>query len=67
MNMTTEHLKKAACYQRCHYDNKATNDKYRVGDAVMMRINTRQVGNSPKLQPKFDGPYLIMKVLTEKP
>lgn len=58
-----KHLKKAALYQRRHYDNKVTKDKYRVGDAVMMRINT--VGISSKLQPKINGPYFITDVLTD--
>ena len=42
------HLKKAACYQRWHYDHKVTNDSYKGGTAVMMKINTRRVGVSPK-------------------
>jgi hypothetical protein len=59
------HLKKAACYQRSHYDHKVTEGRYEVGGAVMMKVNTRQVGLSPKLQPKYDGPYLITKTLSD--
>lgn len=64
-DVTRTHLKKAACYQRCKYYHKATGDKYRVGDAVMMRIHTRRVGITPKLQQKFDGLYRVATVLTD--
>ena len=63
--MARKHLKKAASYQRRHYDHKVTNEDYSVGAAVMMRVHARRVGVSPKLQPKFDGPYLITKVLSD--
>ena len=59
------HLKKSAYYQRRQYDHKITNEKYTVGAAVMMRVNARKVGVSPKLQPKFDGPLLITKTLSD--
>ena len=51
-----QHLKRSAHYQRRQYDHKVTNENYKVDAAVMMRVNARKVGVSPKLQPKFNGP-----------
>ncbi len=54
-DIARNHLKKAAHYQRNHYELKLTNERYEAGSAVMLRVNTRKVG----LSPKYDGPYLI--------
>jgi hypothetical protein len=50
-----------ACAQRSkeRYDTKAVLIEYKVGDPVWLLREGRQVGVSPKLQRKFDGPYRI--------
>ena len=54
--------KKSAVYQRCNYDHKAHNAGYSRGNVVMARVHSRKMGVSPKLQPKWDGPYIVTKV-----
>ena len=58
-------LKKSACSQRRHYNLKADGTAYEIGSAVMARIGTKTVGLSPKLQPKWDGPYLVTHLLSD--
>ena len=58
-------LKKSACYQSRHYNLKADKAEYDVGGTVMARVGTKKVGLSPKLQPKWDGPYIITHLLSD--
>ncbi len=58
-------LKKSACYQSRQYNLKAEKAKFGIGSAVMVRVGTKKVGLSPKLQPKWDGPYIITHGLSD--
>lgn len=58
-------LKQSACYQRRQYNLKADEATFEVGSAVMIRVGTKKVGLSPKLQPKWDGPYIVTHRLSD--
>jgi len=55
------HLKAYGERQRKYY-NLSTNEKsFKPGDLVYLREKTRKIQVSPKLMPKWRGPYMVVK------
>lgn len=54
-----QHLSHSTKRSKEIYDVKLSFHNYTVGDAVWCLHETRQVGVTPKLEKKFDGPFLI--------
>ena len=52
-------LQKYAERNKAYYDLKGYGEKYKVGDLVYVMKKTRKVGVSPKLDIKWNGPYLV--------
>ena len=47
------------------YDSKVVFHRYKVGDIVWLLMETKKVGISPKLEVGFEGPFVVMKKLSE--
>ena len=60
-----EHLKEAGRRQKKSYDQKSTSVKFEEGQFVWLRKKTREKGLSPKLQPRWLGPYLIVTRMSD--
>ena len=43
------------------YDTKVLQNKYQVGDAVWSLLEARKLGVNPKLEPTYEGPFLVKK------
>ncbi len=48
-----------------NYDQGATEVKFKVGDYVMIKVETRKPGKSKKFQQSFDGPYMVSERINE--
>ena len=59
------HLKEAGCRQKKNYDRKSTTVKFEEGTFVWLRKRTREKGLTPKLQPRWLGPYLIVTRMSD--
>ena len=57
------HLQVAAKRQKSGHDIKMSLNKYKPGDAVWYLAECRKKGLSPKLQPAYEGPFVIRKRL----
>ena len=55
-----EHLKKFGERQKRYYNLSTHGTAYQPGDMVYLRETTRKKQVSPKLMPKWKGPYLII-------
>jgi transposase InsO family protein len=55
------HLKEFGERQRRYYNLSTHGEQYKTGDLVYLREKTRKVGVSPKLMPKWKGPFVILK------
>ena len=47
------------------YDSKLAFHRYSVGDIVWCLMETKKVGISPKLEVGFEGPFVVIKKLSE--
>ncbi|XP_038064778.1 uncharacterized protein LOC119735148 [Patiria miniata] len=59
------HLHKAAKHQKRNYQVAGKPKCLEPGTAVMLTVEQRTVGLSPKLQPRWEGPYLVTEVLND--
>ena len=59
-DLTRKHLKTATERHRDRYDAKANPHLYKPGDLVWYLNEARREGMSPKLQPTYTGPHLIL-------
>ena len=56
-----QHLKQFGERQKRYYNLSLHGEQYRPGDLVYLREKTRKKQVSPKLMPKWKGPYVIVK------
>ena len=54
------HLSLAAKRRKTRYDVKQNLKRYQPGDAVWLRNEKRLEGVCPKLQPAFEGPFVVV-------
>ena len=59
------HLGKATERQKRNYDNRVSNKPYRVGDSVWLHNIRRKKGRNPKLDCPWEGPFLVVSVLSD--
>ncbi len=64
-NKAREVLKQAGRRQKRNYDKKAESKSYQVGSFVWLHNEVRRRGMCPKLQFKWEGPYLVLKKLSD--
>ena len=55
------HLKKFGEKQKRYYNLKVHGEQHKVGDLVYLREKTRKKQVSPKLMPKWKGPYMVVQ------
>ena len=56
-----EQLKAYGERQKKYYNLSTRGELFKVGSVVYMLEKTRKIGVSPKLSPKWKGPYLVLK------
>ncbi|KAL9967721.1 hypothetical protein ACROYT_G026010 [Oculina patagonica] len=59
------HLGRAAERLKRNYDKRVSNKPYRVGDSVCFHNIRRKKGRNPKLDFPWEGPYLVVTVLSD--
>ena len=59
------HLGKAAERQKRNYDKSASSKPFRVGDSIWLHNIRRKKGRNPKLDCPWEGPYLVVSVLSD--
>jgi len=62
---TRENLQLAMKVQKRYYDQKANRREFKVGDTVWLYNPRRRKGRTPKLDKSWDGPYAVVKVLSD--
>lgn len=60
-DVARKHLDSASKRSREIYDNKVLQNKYQIGDAVWSLLEARKLGVNPKLEPTYEGPFLVKK------
>ena len=60
-SIARKHLKSSCKRSKAIYDTKMLFNNYNIGDVVWCLAETRKVGESPKLQPAYEGPCLIIQ------
>jgi hypothetical protein len=58
-------MAEASAKQKKQYDHRANPNQYHRGDAVWLHNPARTRGRSPKLQSPWEGPYLVIDVLSD--
>lgn len=56
-----DQLKQCGELQRLYYNLSIHRNRFEPGTAVYLKEKTKKVGVSPKLAPKWKGPYLLVK------
>ena len=61
-----QHLKLSSDCQKRNYDHRPVNQhQYHQGDAVWLYSPQKKKGICPKLMRNFDGPYLVVKRMSD--
>ena len=60
-----KHLNSAAKRSKEIYDTKIAVNKYAEGDMVWCLAEARKVGKMQKLEPAYEGPFLIKRKISE--
>ena len=60
-----KHLKQSAIRQKSHFDKKANGTKIKTGQFVWLSKKVTKRGMSPKLDTRWEGPYLVVKQLSD--
>ena len=58
--LASQKLLQASNRQKRNYDFRQHRIDYEPGDPVFVRNETRKKGYSPKLQPRWSGPYMVL-------
>jgi hypothetical protein len=64
-NVARNHIKLKNAAQKRNYDLRAKGKRYNRGDFVWMHNPARKVGISPKLVRSWEGPFLVIKRLSD--
>ena len=59
------HLGKAAERQKRNYDKRASSKPFQVGDSVWLNNVRQRKGRNPNLNCPWEGPYLVVSVLSD--
>ena len=64
-HLVRNNLKKTAKRQEDNYNTSSKLTKYNEGDVVLLKNEKRFLGQNPKLQMPFEGPYIVTKKLSD--
>ena len=57
-----QNLESKQIQQKSSYDKRAEVPQFKLGDKVLLQNNSKEIGKSKKLSPKYKGPYRIVLV-----
>ena len=60
-NLAKEHIKKSASKMKENYDKNLKLENLKVGEKVLITNHQVKIGLSPKLAPKYLGPFRILQ------
>jgi hypothetical protein len=60
-----ENMMEASERQKKQYDHRARQTSYRVKDVVWLSNRTKIRGRTPKLQTRWQGPFVVIRVLSD--
>ena len=60
-----EEIGRSVLLQKKYYDRTSHLNKYKVGDAVLIRDHRHHEAGTKKLADKYDGPYYVIDVLSD--
>ena len=63
--MARKSARAATQWYRDYYDARTSGDTSQIGDKVWRQSHVRKKGTSSKLSPKWEGPYVIVKRITD--
>ena len=58
-------LNKSAKHQKKYYDPRSNSQKLAPGDALMLIVGSKKVGVCPKLQARWEGPYIVLATISD--
>ena len=61
-NLVKRNLLDARRQQKIQYDRRAKEEKFEIGDRVLLDVRKTKLGTSKKLNPRYQGPFRISKV-----
>lgn len=64
-DLARRHLNKAAIRQKRNYDKRLAGRSFTVGDSVWLHLVRRKKGRNAKLDCPWQGPYLVISVLSD--
>ncbi|KAL9985073.1 hypothetical protein ACROYT_G007434 [Oculina patagonica] len=64
-DLARRHLNKAAMHQKRNYDKRLAGRPFSTGDSVWLHNVKRKKGRNPKLDCPWEGPYLVISVLSD--
>ena len=64
-DLARRHLNKAAIRQKRNYDKRLSGRPFAVGDSVWLHLVRRKKGRNAKLDCPWQGPYLVISVLSD--
>ena len=64
-NLARRHLSKAAMRQKRSYDKRLAGRPFVIGDSVWLHNVRRKKGRNSKLDCSWEGPYLVISVLSD--
>ena len=64
-DLARRHLNKAAMRQKRNYDKRLAGRPFSTGDSVWLHNVKRKRGRNPKLDCPWEGPYLVISVLSD--
>ena len=62
--MAKKNIEATQISMKSHYDEKTAEPTFQEGDKVLIRDTMKRKGVNPKLQPKYRGPFTLIKRLT---
>ena len=60
--LASKNLIEARRQQKIQYDKRAKEEKFEVGDRVLLDVRVTKLGTSNKLNPRYQGPFRVTKV-----
>ena len=63
--LTRDKLLVASNHQKKNYDHRKNRIDFKKGEAVLLQNTKKRKGHSPKLQACWEGPYLVLDLISD--